>query len=107
MRGYEIVEHETRRFAAGTGVDAINALVNLLQPLDEAKTRALRTAVHELRTPLTTVVGLVELLADHGPMTAEQHRVLRALTRNVQRLADLVDALEPSNAGPTRESARP
>ena len=106
MRGYDTVEDESRVFAADAGVDAINALVNALRPLDEAKIHVLRSAVHELRTPLTTVVGFVELLADYGPMTDEQHRVLRALTRNVQRLADLVDALEPADPGQVRESAR-
>lgn len=107
MCGYEAVEPEVQVFAADVGVDAINALVNVLQPLDEAKIRVLRSAVHELRTPLTTIVGFVELLADYGPMTDAQHRVLRAITRSVQHLVDLVDALEPADPGHVRESTAP
>ncbi len=93
-------------FATNTGDDAINALVNALKPLDEVKIRVLRSAAHDLRTPLTTVVGFLELLPDYGPLTEEQRRVLRAITRNVQRLADLVDALEPADPGQMRESTR-
>jgi signal transduction histidine kinase len=107
MCGYGPVDQELRVSAADVKVDAINALVNALQPLDEAKIRVLRSAVHELRTPLTTVVGFVELLADYGPMTDAQHRVLRAITRSVQRLEDLVDALEPADPGHVRESTTP
>jgi two-component system, OmpR family, phosphate regulon sensor histidine kinase PhoR len=92
-----------------TGVDAINALVTALQPLDDVKTQALRTAAHELRTPLTTVAGYVELLADPGsePMTDDQHHILRVLARNVRRLVDLVDALDPTYQGQVHERARP
>lgn len=104
-----MVEYEKHRFAPDAGIDAINALVTALQPLDEAGTQALRAVVHELRTPLTSVTGFVELLADRalGPMTDDQHRVLRTISRNVRRLADLVDALEPADPGRIRESTRP
>ena len=107
VRGYEAIGHELGVFAAFTGADAINALVSVLQPLDEVKIQVLHSAVHELRTPLTAVVGFVELLPDYGPMTDEQHRVLRAITRSLQRLADLVDALEPAGPEQVRESVRP
>jgi signal transduction histidine kinase len=90
---------------ADAGTHAISALVDSLRPLDRVKTDLLRTASHQLRTPLTCIVGFVELLADGagGPITAEQERILQTLTRNVSRLASLIDALEPG--GPDADAA--
>jgi signal transduction histidine kinase len=86
---------------ADAGTHAITALVDSLRPLDPLKTDLLRAASHQLRTPLTCIVGFVELLADGvgGPITAEQERILQTLTRNVSRLARLIDALEPGGLG--------
>lgn len=107
--GYETIEHGIRRSEPDAGIAAIEALVDALQPLDDVKTRTLRTAAHELRTPLTTAAGFVELLAQDelGPVTDGQRRALNALTRSVRRLTELVDALEPVGPGRVRERARP
>ena len=88
-------------------MEAIGALVDALRPLDPAGDLR-RRAAHELRTPLTSVVGFLELLADHaaGPVTAEQDLILRTVARNVRRLMELVDAFEPVCAGPIRDRER-
>jgi signal transduction histidine kinase len=109
VHGYELFEQKAGEFEAGNGIAAIKALVDALRPVDDDKVRTLRSAIHELRTPLTTVAGFVEMLADKslGPVTDEQKRVLRTVARNVQRLVELVDAMEPMDPGRIRESARP
>jgi signal transduction histidine kinase len=87
--------------AAVAGVREIHALVDCLRPLDQTRTDVLSAASHQLRTPLTSIVGYLELLADGtvGPLTAEQERILRTVTRSVARLMTLIDALEPGGPG--------
>ena len=108
MHGYSGIEDEKTDPGVLVGVEAIGALVDLVRPLDPAGTDLLRRAAHELRTPLTSVFGFVELLADHaaGPVTEEQDRILRTVSRNVRRLMELVDAFEPVCAGPVRDRER-
>jgi signal transduction histidine kinase len=75
----------------------VTALAQALRPLDQGVRELLRGATHELRTPLTSIAGYLELLADGaaGPVTGEQARLLDAAARNADRLAILIDALEP------------
>jgi signal transduction histidine kinase len=69
-----------------------------LGELDRLRAEFVSVASHELKTPLNVILGYVALLGEglYGPVTAEQHGVLRTvegqarhLTRLVQRLLDV------------------
>lgn len=76
---------------------AINAE---LTQLDARKTNFIATVNHELRTPLSVIRGSADLLEEElvGPLTAEQNRLVRTITRQVEQLGGLIhDMLDFSN----------
>ncbi|MDN4174089.1 ATP-binding protein [Nocardioides sp. SOB77] len=68
------------------------AIVEQMKVLDRARHEFIATASHELRTPVANIIGYTELLADGegGPMTDRQHSLLDRVSRNSQRLLELV-----------------
>ena len=66
-----------------------------LQMVDRAKTEFILTVSHELRTPLTSISLHSELLSDKGigSLTEDQLHLLEVVTRNTDRLLDLVGDL--------------
>jgi GAF domain-containing protein len=62
--------------------------------LEELKLRFTRTVSHELRTPLTSIKGYVELLlAEPEQLADETRRFLEVISRNADRLDDLINDL--------------
>jgi PAS domain S-box-containing protein len=66
-----------------------------LRELDRLKDEFVALVSHELRTPLTSISGYLEPLIDEeaGPLTPTQHRFLKTVERNAQRLTSLVGDL--------------
>jgi PAS domain S-box-containing protein len=66
-----------------------------LRELDRLKDEFVALVSHELRTPLTSISGYLEPLIDEeaGPLTPTQHRFLKTIERNAQRLGSLVGDL--------------
>jgi signal transduction histidine kinase len=66
-----------------------------LRDLDQAKDELVALVSHELRTPLTSIIGYLELVTDDGmeTMTESQQKFLATVSRNVERLATLVNDL--------------
>jgi signal transduction histidine kinase len=83
------------------------ALVAALRPLDARGAELLSALTHQLRTPLTSALGYLELLTDEslGPLTAEQVRVLGTVGASMERLARMVDELDPATDGRPGEPA--
>lgn len=71
----------------------INLYYAELAAMDQVKTNLINTVAHELNTPLTPITLKVALLKDgrFGPVTPEQGQVLESVTRNLEKLAALVD----------------
>lgn len=86
----------TDRFAwyAGQTIHEAGYVESLLS-LDRQKTDFLATTSHELRTPLTSLQGYVELLegGDFGDLNAAQRKAVDVVSRNVDRLRQLIDNL--------------
>jgi signal transduction histidine kinase len=66
-----------------------------LRELDNAKDEFVALVSHELRTPLTSIIGYLEMvLEEHAePLTPVQRQFLSTVSRNVERLAALVNEL--------------
>lgn len=71
----------------------INLYYAELAAMDQVKTNLINTVAHELNTPLTPITLKVALLKDgrFGPLTPEQGQVLDSVSRNLDKLAALVD----------------
>jgi signal transduction histidine kinase len=66
-----------------------------LRELDHVKDDFVALVSHELRTPLTSIAGYLEMVLEEGaePLTAAQRQFLVTVSRNVERLATLVNEL--------------
>jgi len=66
-----------------------------LRELDHAKDEFVALVSHELRTPLTSIIGYLEMVLeqDAEPLTTGQRQFLSTVSRNVERLATLVNEL--------------
>ena len=66
-----------------------------LVELDRLKTDLVSTVSHELRTPLTSILGYSELLSDDamGHQGGPVQRMIEMISRNSQRLLNLIDNL--------------
>lgn len=64
-----------------------------VESLDRQKSDFLATVSHELRTPLTSISGYLEVLQGQevGELTAQQQRMLDAISRNTIRLRNLIE----------------
>lgn len=77
----------------------ISDLMRALQVKDEF----VASVSHELRTPLTSMLGYVEILREHEPLTDDVRRGLDVIHRNAGRLqllvSDLLDAAQAREGG--------
>jgi signal transduction histidine kinase len=66
-----------------------------LRQLDHVKDEFVALVSHELRTPLTSIIGYLEMVVEEGgdPLTDAQRQFLGTVSRNVERLATLVNEL--------------
>lgn len=64
-----------------------------LRRLDTLREQFTQNVTHELRTPLALVHGYVEMLVQDGLNLEEQKMALDVISRRVQTLVDLVDAV--------------
>lgn len=65
-----------------------------LRELDHVKDGFVALVSHELRTPLTSIIGYLEMLEeDTERLTPSQRQFLATVSRNVDRLATVVDEL--------------
>jgi signal transduction histidine kinase len=66
-----------------------------LRELDHVKDDFVALVSHELRTPLTSIAGYLEMVLEEGaePLTIGQRQFLVTVSRNVERLATLVNEL--------------
>ena len=66
-----------------------------LKALDRIRAEFVAAVSHELRTPLTNIIGEVELLADGdlGDLLEPQARGVNVISRNSDRLLELIDDL--------------
>lgn len=72
-----------------------NLQVNVLQEMDELKTRFFANVSHEFRTPITLTLGpLKELIGGaYGELPVEARRQLFTMQRNQERLLTLINQL--------------
>jgi signal transduction histidine kinase len=68
-------------------------VVEQLRDLDAVKSDFVSNVSHELRTPLTSILGYLELLEDELDGEDGELELVRAASRNVARLGELVDDL--------------
>lgn len=82
---YELEEHAKKLERAN----------NELRELDRAKDTLLSNVSHELRTPLSTIEGYVEMLQSGtlGEVAAPQTGALNVMTRNLDRLAVMINEM--------------
>jgi signal transduction histidine kinase len=75
--------------------EAENRLVEDLRRLDASRLEFFATVAHELRAPLTAIDGYAEMITqgEAGQITAEQGRMLTAISRRSVQLRSLIDDL--------------
>lgn len=66
-----------------------------LAKLDRLKSEFVQTVSHELRTPLTSIMGYLSLVLNEqvGPLQAQQKEFLQVVSRNTDRLGNLINDL--------------
>jgi|GEM_PF-5760388 len=69
--------------------------VTELAELDRLKSEFVNTVSHELRTPLTSIMGYLSLVLAEtvGPLEEQQREFLNVVSRNTNRLANLINDL--------------
>lgn len=69
--------------------------VTELAELDRLKSEFVNTVSHELRTPLTSIIGYLSLVLAEtvGPLQEQQKEFLNVVSRNTQRLSNLINDL--------------
>jgi len=69
--------------------------VTELAELDRLKSEFVNTVSHELRTPLTSIMGYLSLVlaGTAGPLQEQQRDFLEVVSRNTNRLANLINDL--------------
>ncbi len=76
-------------------VRALNMANRELKHLDQIKDEFLSNVTHELKTPLVTIQGYNEMLRAGrlGQLSDRQHKALEVMTRNQERLSELISQL--------------
>ena len=72
-------------------VDGSAVMLSKKRGADDAKDKFLSTMSHELRTPLNGIVGMVNMLADAGPLTKKQEEYLLILSECSSQLMNLMN----------------
>lgn len=101
-----------RRDELGDLARSFEAMTQQLKELDRLKAEFVSVASHELKTPLSVIRGYVSLLLEglYGELSAEQRKVLEAVSRQTDRLGTLIQQLldiHRFEAGGVRLEARP
>ena len=80
---------------------AVTMFKNITPLIEASRTRDrfLANVSHELRTPLTSILGYVELLEDDSELTAAQHQSVGVISRNAERMLQMVNDLLVAAAG--------
>jgi signal transduction histidine kinase len=75
--------------------EQLEALNRRLAEANQLKSEFVTVVSHELRTPLTAITGYMALLLEGqmGPLVAAQRQCLSMVTRNADRLVELIDDL--------------
>ncbi|MDQ6887126.1 MAG: HAMP domain-containing histidine kinase [Gemmatimonadota bacterium] len=84
-----------RRDEFGRLAGSFQSMTQQLAALDKLQAEFISVASHELKTPINVVLGYLQLLDEHiyGPLTREQHEIVRTITSQSQSLARLVHQL--------------
>jgi signal transduction histidine kinase len=92
VRSTELVERAAQLEEAAAQLAAQN---EQLRELDHVKDEFVALVSHELRTPLTSIIGYLEMVLEENgdPLTHAQRQFLATVSRNVERLATLVNEL--------------
>jgi signal transduction histidine kinase len=92
VRAAELLGRAAALEEAASQLESHNAQ---LRELDNVKDEFVGLVSHELRTPLTSIIGYLEMVLeeDAEPLTPGQRRYLGTVSRNVERLATLVNEL--------------
>jgi signal transduction histidine kinase len=92
VRTIELLERAAQLEAAARQLAGQN---KQLRELDKVKDDFVALVSHELRTPLTSIIGYLEMVLeeDAEPLTPSQQQFLSTVSRNVERLATLVNEL--------------
>jgi signal transduction histidine kinase len=92
MRASELSDRAAELEQAAAQLAAQN---EQLRELDHVKDDFVALVSHELRTPLTSIAGYLEMVLEEGaePLTIGQRQFLVTVSRNVERLATLVNEL--------------
>jgi PAS domain S-box-containing protein len=74
---------------------SVNRDITARKRMEELKAEFLSTISHELRTPLTSIKGYADLLlaGEAGPLSPTQEEFLGIISRNADRLSQLVNDL--------------
>lgn len=80
---------------------AVTMFKNITPLIEASRTRDrfLANVSHELRTPLTSILGYVELLEDDSELTDAQHQSVGVISRNAERMLQMVNDLLAAAAG--------
>lgn len=89
----QIVRHRTRALAESEA--QLRGKNAELERQSQLKAEFISIVAHELRTPLTSIVGYLDLFAEHkfGTLAEEMKRPVRSLQRNAARLKRLADEM--------------
>ncbi len=93
---FEGIVREVRIALSNAGAfEQQQRVLEKLRQLDRDKSDFMSNVSHELRTPLTSIIGYLELLADGdgGELTEDQQALTNIVTRNSQRLLELIEDL--------------
>lgn len=89
--------HFLKRLCAHAAIAIANAqLYEAVQAANEAKTEFISFVSHELKAPMTSIKGYTDLLLSQnfGDLNEAQHRFLRTVGANVERMTRLVSDLQ-------------
>jgi len=83
-------------------LDTERAATERMRATDRARSELISAVSHDVRTPLTAATGYAELLieGDAGDLNDEQQHMLGIVSRNLSRIASIVDDLVRSPAMP-------
>ncbi len=87
------VFHATVTPIPGIGFVAVMQDITEFKRLSELKSEFVATVSHDIRSPLSTVLGLLEVITQIGPLTDQQHEFLVSAQQEVTRLIDLTKKL--------------
>jgi len=85
--------HANLRSVPNVGYVIVMQDITDLKELNQMKTEFVSVVSHDLRSPLQLICTYANMVADAGPMNAEQKEFLVGINRGVQKMSDLIDDL--------------